>query len=200
MEDLNKQKFEGLSREELVKRLYNLSEENKNLKNQNNSLSNDLNNANKKIESLKNEVEILIKQILNEKINIVNKVIYKDYDSKQKDIKKEDIEMTIPINQQQSEKMFNQFKEYITKIDIKSHKIIKNPNNKIQNKFLERTEINKIINHEFEKNLEMNEFLDAFVKAIENNINKNWELKDRITFKNNLEKLCNNEIKKIFYK
>ena len=108
--------------------------------------------------------------------------------------------MTIPINQQQSEKMFNQFKEYITKIDIKSHKIIKNPNNKIQNKFLERTEINKIINHEFEKNLEMNEFLDAFVKAIENNINKNWKLKDRITFKNNLEKLCNNEIKKIFYK
>ena len=100
MEDLNKQKFEVLSHEELVKLLYNLSKENKNLKNQNNSLSNDLNNANKKIESLKNEVEILIKQILNEKINIVNKVIYKDYDSKQKDIKKEDIKMTIPIAQQ----------------------------------------------------------------------------------------------------
>ena len=99
--------------------------------------------------------------------------------------------------------MFNHFKEYITKIDIKTNKIIKNKinnNNKIQNKFLERKEINKIINHEFEKNLEMNEFLDAFVKAIENNINKNLELKDRITFKKNLEKLCNKEIKKIFYK
>lgn len=45
----------------------------------------------------------------------------------------------------------------------------------------------------------MENFVDAFGKAIESNINKNWKKKQRLRFKTLLEKICDSEIKKIFY-
>ena len=102
-------------------------------------------------------------------------------------------------------KIFEKFKGYVEKIDIISDNI-GSPSNHEENKndnddenLLSTNEINDIINHEFGKNLEKNEFLEAFRKAILKNVNINWIKEDRIDFKNKINSMLNSRIKEFFF-
>ena len=188
-------------------------DENKSLKIENNTLKIENDKKNAKIKSQEAKINSLtiennIKEYTNkiykkENIYAVNKEVYKAYDSLQNDT----IEMETEKNETKSielSKMFQTFKDYVEQIDIISDKIGSISNheeNKDENeekKLLSTKEINDIINHEFGKNLEKNEFLEAFRKAILNNVNKNWIKDDRIDFKNKIKNMSNSQIKEIF--
>ena len=151
-----------------------------------------------------NEKESIIKQFTNDQINIIDDKIYKEFDSFQTNEVKMKEEK---IDQKKSEEMFQKFKDYIDMIDVVSDNIGSNENhddsedseNDDQN-LLPSEEINKIIKHKFGKDLEINEFLEAFKNAINNNINKNWIKDDRIAFKIKLNYVEDTLIRDIFFK
>lgn len=137
------------------------------------------------------EKEYKSKMINKESVFYINKNIYKAYDSQQNE--ESDMEIEEPIDKEISEKMFKQFKDYISKIDVTSDNNISNKNitSNISEKtkyLLEKQEINQIINHNFGDNLRMENFVDAFGKAIESNINKNWKKKTKIKIQNFIRK------------
>ena len=149
-----------------------------------------------------NKNEAIIRQMMKEQIYFIDKKIYESYDSSQSNTE----EMKEETDETKSAEMFKKFKECINTIDIKSDNIGSKENHDDDNDnnndrtFLDKKEINDIIKHEFGKNLEINEFIDAFGKAITNNINKNWIKNDRIAFKNFLENIIDTSINEIFYK
>lgn len=137
------------------------------------------------------EKEYKSKMINKESVFYINKNIYKAYDSQQNE--ESDMEIEEPIDKEISEKMFKQFKDYISKIDVTSDNNISNKNitSNISEKtkyLLEKQEINQIINHNFGDNLRMENFVNAFGKAIESNINKNWKKKTKIKIQNFIRK------------
>ena len=134
------------------------------------------------INSLKNEkkeTEYKSETYRRENIYVVQKEVYNAYDKLQND----NIGMETEKNEAESielNEIFEKFKGYVEKIDIISDNI-GSPSNHEENKndnddenLLSTNEINDIINHEFGKNLEKNEFLEAFRKAILKNVNINW--------------------------
>ena len=92
------------------------------------------------------ENESIIRQITNEQLYIVNKQIYEKYDSFQSN----DIKMKEEIVQNNSDKMFTKFKDYINMIDIKSDNTGSLENHDESDnddqKLLDPKEINNIIN------------------------------------------------------
>ena len=144
MEKLNEQRLKLLNTNELINIILENQKEIDNIKNESVSLTNKLKNANQKINFLENEVEVLNKQILKEKVYIVNKQIYQKYDSEQKD-KNDDIEMSVSTDKKISEEMFNKFKKYISEIDMKSQNNIINQNNNQNNNQIITKIIIKII-------------------------------------------------------
>ena len=163
-----------------------------------------LTKANESLTKKYNEKESIIKQFTNDQINIIDDKIYKEFDSFQTNEVKMKEEK---IDQKKSEEMFQKFKDYIDLIDVVSDNIGSNENhddsedeeNDAQN-LLPSEEINKIIKHKFGKDLEINEFLEAFKNAINNNINKNWIKDDRIAFKIKLNYIEDSLLNDIFFK
>ena len=150
------------------------------------------------IESLKKKNEVLNKQIMKEKVPIVNKSVYANFDNQQKD-KESDIEMKVLKETNEYAENFDTFKKYVSNIDIISSDNNKKNDNEESKIFLEKNEINSIINNKFEDNLSIKEFLNAFDKAIKFNINKNWELDERLALKKNIENMYDKEMKQIFH-
>ena len=172
-----------------------------------NSLKNENKSQEAQINSLKNEkkeTEYKYETYRRENINVVKNEVYNTYDKLQND----NIGMETEKNEAESielNKIFEKFKGYVEKIDIISDNI-GSPSNHEENKndnddenLLSTNEINDIINHEFGKNLEKNEFLEAFRKAILKNVNINWIKEDRIDFKNKINSMLNSRIKEIFF-
>lgn len=98
------------------------------------------------------EKEYKSKMINKESVFYINKNIYKAYDSQQNE--ESDMEIEEPVDKEISEKMFKQFKDYISKIDVTSDNNISNKNitSNISEKtkyLLEKQEINQIIYHNF---------------------------------------------------
>lgn len=149
------------------------------------------------------EKEAIIKQISEEQIYIIGDEVYEKYDSFQTN----DVKMKEEADEKQSEKMLQKFKDYINMIDVVSDNIGSKENHddstdtkENEQILLPSEDINKIIKHKFGKDLEINEFLEAFKKAIDNNINQNWIKDDRIAFKNQLNDIVDSLIKDIFFK
>ena len=226
MAELKEIQIKQLSNEDIKKLISKLSKENTDLKNKSASkdeeilnLKNinaskdaeilsqnaqilDLKTENEKkdaqILNLKTENEAILKQCMKEKFYFIDENIYKKYDSEQQDTN-DNIQMKIIPDKIKCENEFNKFKNSVSSIDTK----INNKVNKINNtsnisKFLDKNDLNNIINHKFGDNMTIDNFLKAFNNAIINNINKNWELQDRKTLKAEIEKMYN-EVKKIFY-
>ena len=134
MVELNKNELLKLDKDKLVKKILSMAHENKEVK--------------KKNASLLKEVEVLNKQIMNEKVFIVNKEIYDKYDLTQKN-NETDIEMKPPINNEECEKLFKQFNKYVSQINTLCENNI-NENNIIEGikiQFLGKNEINDIVNY-----------------------------------------------------
>ena len=211
MAELKEIQIKQLSNEDIKKLISKLSKENTDLKNINaskdaeilsqNAQILDLKTENEKkdaqILNLKTENEAILKQCMKEKFYFIDENIYKKYDSEQQDTN-DNIQMKIIPDKIKCENEFNKFKNSVSSIDTK----INNKVNKINNtsnisKFLDKNDLNNIINHKFGDNMTIDNFLKAFNNAIINNINKNWELQDRKTLKAEIEKMYN-EVKKIF--
>ena len=165
--------------------------ENKSLKIENEKINSKIKSQEAQINSLKNEkkeTEYKNETYRRENINVVKNEVYNAYDKLQND----NIGMETEKNEAESielNEIFEKFKGYVENIDIISDNI-GSPSNHEENKndnddenLLSTNEINDIINHEFGKNLEKNEFLEAFRKAILKNVNMNWIKEDRIDFK-----------------
>ena len=203
MSELINIEIKKLTEEEVKKILQQnelLSKQNKALIEENKALIEENKDLQLKLKNSNETNEVLSKQIMKEKVNIINKEIYEAYDKSQtSEIKFDnDIEMKGPETKENNEKLFNEFKTYVSQIDIvnSNSNANKNTNN---NKFLDKKEINSIINHKFGDNLSINNFLNAFSNAIRYNVNVNWELKDRKDLKKKIESLYDKEIKEIFY-
>ena len=188
-----------LDKSELIEKILEQNNQFESLKKEYESLTKKNESQEKEYESLEKTKEVLKKQIMNEKVPIVNKDVYENFDKQQKD-KESDIEMKVLKETNYYEENFNQFKKYVSNIDIiSSNNNKKNDNEELKNIFLEKNEINSIINHKFGDNLSIKEFLNAFDKAIKNNINKNWELNERLSLKQNIEIIYDKEMKQLFY-
>ena len=211
-EDLNEAEFIELMKDqrkafERFKSLINennlFKTENNSLKTENNSLKTENNSLKTENNSLKTEnkkKEAVIRRKKDVQIYDIDQTVYNSYDQEQNSIEK----MQEEIDETKSAELLNKFKEYVNKIDIESINTgdIKNHEDSEgdgESKFLDKNKINSIIQHDFGKNLEMNEFIEAFGKAIVNNVNANWIIEDRKTFKNFLDNIIDTRIKEIFY-
>ena len=211
MAELKEIQIKQLSNEDIKKLISKLSKENTDLKNKSASKDEEILNLkninaskdaeilsqNAQILNLKTENEAILKQCMKEKFYFIDENIYKKYDSEQQDTN-DNIQMKIIPDKIKCENEFNKFKNSVSSIDTK----INNKVNKINNtsnisKFLDKNDLNNIINHKFGDNMTIDNFLKAFNNAIINNINKNWELQDRKSLKAEIEKMYN-EVKKIF--
>ena len=115
-----------LDKSELIEKILEQNNQFESLKKEYESLTKKNESQEKEYESLEKTKEVLKKQIMNEKVPIVNKDVYENFDNQQKD-KESDIEMKVLKETNYYEENFNQFKKYVSNIDI----ISSNNNKKI---------------------------------------------------------------------
>ena len=183
----------------LTKAFESLTKKNESLTKKNKSLT----KKNKSLTKKTQEKEAIIQQITGEQIYIIDKTIYKEFDS----IQTNEVKMKEEADKKEAEDMFQKFKGYIELIDVVSDNTGSKDNHDDSEDtkedaqiLLPSEEINEIIKHKFGKDLEINEFLEAFRKAINININQNWIKDDRIAFKSKLNDIVDSLIRDIFFK
>ena len=115
-----------LDKSELIEKILEQNNQFESLKKEYESLTKKNESLKKEYEPLEKTNEVLRKQIMNEKVPIVNKDVYENFDNQQKD-KESDIEMKVLKETNYYEENFNQFKKYVSNIDI----IFSNNNQKI---------------------------------------------------------------------
>ena len=198
MEKLDMCKIKKLSKEQKL----NIIKENEKLKKDSENKEKEMESLIKENEKLTKEIEMKLLKSMKEKTYIIDKEIYKLYDSYQQNVD-DNIQTKDLLEKEKSEKLFNEFKNCISKINIdkNNNNININMGNNIdeKNKFLDKNDINNIINHRFGVNLTISNFLKFVDNAIINNINKNWDLDHRVKLFLRIEIICYTEIKKIFY-
>ena len=191
-------KIKKLSKEQKL----NIIKENEKLKKDSENKEKEMESLIKENEKLTKEIEMKLLKSMKEKTYIIDKEIYKLYDSYQQNVD-DNIQTKDLLEKEKSEKLFNEFKNCISKINIdkNNNNININMGNNIdeKNKFLDKNDINNIINHRFGVNLTISNFLKFVDNAIINNINKNWDLDHRVKLFLRIEIICYTEIKKIFY-
>lgn len=200
VDEFNDEQLQNMSKELIIKKYKSLV---KTFTEQNNSLKS-LVEQNKSLDKKGQEKDFEISQLMKEKFYVVKKEIYEKFDDEQNTTK--DVSSKQTTDKAHLDAMYEKFKEYINQINIGQGQtdmdVDSEDSDDGQTKkgiFLQTKEIDEIIQHKFGSNLGINEFLDAFGKAIRNNINQNWTKDQRIAFKNNLEHMYDTEIKNIFY-
>ena len=142
----------------------------------------------KQINDLKQK-EYILKSTLNNFVYFIDKKVYEEYDKSQEETTLEK-KMDVEQDNKDAQKKYDEFKEIIDKIDINSK------NKKCNN--LSPVQRTNIINHKIDSQLEKDKFTKAFKDAIEQNINKNWNIDDRIKLRNLMDQLYEKEIKELF--
>ena len=154
---------------------------------ENKKLKEDLKQKEKQINDLKQK-EYNLKSTLNNFVYFIDKKVYEEYDKSQEETTLEK-KMDVEQDNKDAQKKYYEFKEIIDKIDINSE------NKKCNN--LSPVQRTNIINHKIDSQLEKDKFTKAFKDAIEQNINKNWNIDDRIKLRNLMDQLYDKEIKEL---